>query len=395
MLLKKAEIFEIGDVEVQLPTSKSIANRIAMLAAYRHLPIPAFGQNEAEDIRSMCEVLDAIRQGHRNIQIKEAGTVLRFVLPFMATLGGSWTVSLGNRLAERPLHSLIDFLRMCGVQCEYEEKNRLAIASEGLNLPSEFVFGDQQSSQFISAIIMCYAGTNIPATLVWSQAQLSQTYIELTLSVMCQMGFTFRRLAHGVELHSSHQIHLPEKIEKDWSAAAFFKAMELRKNKACTYPQLDIQSAQTDRSCIEILAAFVQGKNEFDEFKQAPDLVPALLPMMCSYKRCFSLHGIESLRVKESDRIQALAENLAAFGVEISSISDKTIVVDARQFSIPTETIAIRSFGDHRIAMGMATLVHLGASMTISDPEVVNKSFTLFWNELGKTGVQMLETNGG
>lgn len=390
---------------IQLPYSKSISNRAILLShVMQQLGMPKMVLHNLSEADDTLLLENLIGSTQEKIDVKNAGTCLRFLLAWFASNSLSEVFIDGSpRMRQRPISGLVEALSQLGAKIEYlEETNRLPLKVSGAMLNGGQVSIDAGlSSQFVSALLMVAPLMKHPLTLNLSGTIVSKPYITMTLQMM---------KAFGIELNWHHQLAQisvtnnwtkgPNEyfIERDWSSAAFFyQWILIDKHQEFFFPGLSLKSLQGDSRIAEILAQFGVKTEETNEgiyigstqkkaetakidFTDIPDLAPALLCGLAGGGISFEATGLESLRVKESDRVLALYENLNALGFLVTNPQWGTLAWNGSYKKISTQP-SIQTHQDHRLTMAFAILGKK-YPLLLSEEDSVIKSFPHFFDAI-------------
>lgn len=397
---------DMMEASVSLPLSKSVSNRaliISALAADSCVP-PVLA--ECSDTAVM---LHALQSDGDTIDAADAGTAMRFLTAYFACREGR-TVRLDGteRMRRRPIGPLVAALRECGADIEYAgEEGFPPLVVKGRTLRGGDLRIDATvSSQFVSALLMVapLMTDGLRLTLVGEAASLP--YIDLTLSMMVKAGAQAERSADVIEVvHGGYTSPEALAAEKDWSAAAFWYEIEALTCGFLTLEGLDIASMQPDRRVADIFSDLGVTTSEGEDspenvdlcgspetsprlvadFTPTPDLVPATAVTCAMNGIPFRLTGLQSLRIKECDRLEALATELRKVGVVTETEGDHTLVWDGRRHPV-FEMPVFETYGDHRMAMAFAPVSAYLPGIIVRDVEVVGKSYPGFWDDLRSAG---------
>jgi 3-phosphoshikimate 1-carboxyvinyltransferase len=359
--------------------------------------------SEANDTQLMKRLLPTTDEV---IDAEDAGTVMRFLTAYYALTGQRKILTGTPRMQQRPIRELVDALRTLGAIITYG-------AAEGYPPVQLGGFPAQQvdtlsirgdiSSQFISALMMVAPVLPRGLTLSLTGRIASRPYIEMTAALMRHFGVspTFS----GNTIHVPSGVYRPTTytVEPDWSAASYWFAVAALAEKAdLLLPRVTSQSLQGDRVIASIMTNLgVQARFEpgglrlsgggpkadrlIVDFSECPDLAQTVLPACAALKIPGEFTGMESLRIKETDRIQALQQELAKIGATLTELESRWILTPGA--SMP-ESIAISTYNDHRMAMGFAPLA-TRTRVTIDDRTVVRKSYPAFWEDAAAVGFRV------
>jgi 3-phosphoshikimate 1-carboxyvinyltransferase len=385
-----------------LPASKSISNRVLILNALSANRSILHNLSDANDTQLMLKLIQA---ENKIIDVEDAGTTMRFLTAYFSVTNQHKIITGTERMKERPIGILVDALRSLGANIEYKEKPGYppleTIQFSGQKTPALRIRGDV-SSQFISALMMVAPSLPHGLTLMLEGKVGSRPYIEMTASLMKLFGVKCDVLETQINI-PSQQYHPSEfTVESDWSGASYWFAFAaLAKDADILLPRLSMDSLQGDsviRKIMETIGvqSIMEGtlmklskiKNERTiswDFTHCPDLAQTVA-VVCAAKGIEgNFTGLQSLRIKETDRIAALQTELRKIGADF--------VEEGEQWKlIPTSRLPAKAYfntyKDHRMAMAFAPLATL-MDLEIENPQVVRKSYPKFWDDMKIMGVQM------
>ena len=393
------------EAQVTLPVSKSVVNReliIHALSSESDLS-PFRGDrggapfSEPDDIAAMRRGL-AAHDGD-TVDLHGAGTALRFLTAYWATREGCTVTLTGNdRLCQRPIAPLVDALRQLGADIEYAEREGFApLRITGHNLHGgHLVLGGGVSSQFVSALLMI-APTIGGLELELTGDIVSRPYIDMTME---RHGVTAQWRDNIVVVPDDAYVSAPLEPEGDWSAAAFWLALQaLLPQARITLHGLRPDSVQGDRRILTILEQMGMQAHwhddgsltadmgmadccccsTFADLTGTPDLAPVLVAMLCLMGRPFRITGLRTLRHKESDRLEALRQELRKVGYVITIEGDDAV---SWHFATcqPQEHPVIDPHDDHRIAMALALATVRHPGLVIANARCIDKSYPGLWD---------------
>ena len=386
---------------IDLESSKSISNRLLIINQLCKKKFEIQNLSNAKDTKILNELLDSFKT-KKDINCEDAGTALRFVIAFLATKEGIWKVSGSKRMHERPIKPLIDCLIELGAEIKYLEMEGFPpieiqtkkLKSKKLSLPGDI------SSQFISALLMVAPTIENGLTLEITSKVLSKPYIALTLDLMSEFGIEYTWENNLIKVEQQNYLAKNIKVENDWSAASFwYSFLALTKSGEIKIPNLYANSLQGD-SVLSSIYLKLGIKTEFNkdsivlhktknivkelilDLSNHPDLALPIIVTCCGLGIKAQLMGLESLKIKESKRLECIKKELEKFNV-ISSVSDSSIKIKENQ-NIVQPTSIIECHNDHRIAMSIAPLCMKVDSIKFDDKEVVNKSYPKFWEDFDR-----------
>ena len=343
-------------------------------------------------------------QDGNSIDVDGAGTALRFFAAYWATQEGRTITITGNpRLCERPIAPLVDALRQLGADIDYlDQSGHAPLRITGRRLQSgHLTMRGDVSSQFISALLMI-APVIGGLELELAGDIVSRPYIDMTMALMERHGVRVGENDGVFTVPADRYLPAPPCGEGDWSAAAFWLALQaLLPEARITLKGLRPDSVQGDRRILTIMEQMGMVPHwhddgsltmdmsradccccsTFADLSGTPDLAPVLVVMLCLLGRPFRITGLRTLRHKESDRLEALRTELRKLGYLLTIEGD-----DAVSWHFATcpaeEHPVINPHGDHRIAMAMALAAVRHPGLAIDNPQVVTKSYPNFWQQL-------------
>ncbi len=410
---------------IKLPASKSISNRALILHALS-------GGHSLPQNLSDCDdtevIVRALRDWPDVIDIKAAGTAMRFLTAYLSvTPGSSHTLTGTERMKHRPIKVLVDALSYLGAEIKYlgeEGFPPLRVTGHALEGGTIEIPGDV-SSQYISALLMIAPKLQEGLTLRLKGEIVSRPYIDMTLSMMKEFGAKARwRGQSTIAVEPQPYRPTPYMVEADWSAASYWFELLLLCDERHNVFQLKglfskslqgdsavqemFKKLSVDSFCMPAMAdddepramlirrGRLPKRFEWD-FTKTPDLAQTLV-VTCAMKGiAFRFTGLQSLRIKETDRIAALQTELAKLGVRVEVESDSVMQWAGPEaqpdgeipYLQPLPGTAIDTYEDHRMAMAFAPAALVLGSIDINNPEVVTKSYPTFWEELEKAGVKI------
>lgn len=393
---------------IALPTSKSISNRALLIAALCDSEPQVLRPALCDDTAAMIE---ALSQGSGDINVGAAGTAMRFLTAYFATRDGiTATLDGVERMRQRPIGPLVDALRELGANIEYlgnEGYPPLHITGTTMH-GGDVVMNGSMSSQFASAVMMILP-TLGGGSITLTGDIVSMPYIHMTAAVMRDMGgqvdITGNRITVGKGYAGNDFF-----VEGDWSAAAPWYALAaLLPQSNITLEGLTANSIQGDARLVDlgrqlgIDSLFDASGVRLDtshfigcccsayaDMSATPDLVPSWAVLLCLLERSFRMTGVRTLRHKESDRVEALREELSKLGYVLKIESEDAISWYGEKTLVLQEPPVINTHGDHRIAMAFAPAAVRFPGLIIQDAEVVSKSYSSYWRHLEQSGFNIV-----
>ena len=397
---------------IQLPASKSISNRALILHALSGGNTCPENLSDCDDTQVMIHALDNMPDV---IDIHAAGTAMRFLTAYLSVTAGTHLITGTERMQQRPIRILVDALRTLGAHIEYAGNEGFPpLRINGTQLTgSEIELAGDVSSQYISALLMI--GAVLPAGLKLQLKGniISRPYINLTLQLMhdfgAQAGWTSDS-SITVEPGGYHDT--PFRVESDWSAASYWYQMTAL---AAGSPEVELlglfaHSAQGDSRGAELFARLgvqteyipqgvklrKQGQSvaRLDaDMVDIPDLAQTFVVTCCLMDVPFRFTGVQSLKIKETDRICALITELRKLGYVVHAGQDSILWWDGGRCPAD-EQPGIDTYEDHRMAMAFAPVCLVRPAIRINEPQVVSKSYPSYWNDLQAAGFRLTEYPG-
>lgn len=383
-----------------LPSSKSISNRVLIIDALAGGVSKLQNLSDANDTRLMLKL---IRSKEHVIDIEDAGTTMRFLTAYFALTGQHKTLTGTPRMQERPIGILVDALRSLGAKISYQKKEGyppLQTEGFGSQMVSEIAIRGDVSSQFISALMMI-APTLPQGLKIRLEGKIgSKPYIEMTAQLMRDFGAVCHFSDNIIQIEPRPYAPTELSVESDWSAASYWFGFTALANEAnITLPFLFEDSLQGDQAIQKIMQSLgvVTTKMEHDmlnlkkstfekeirwDFTHCPDLAQTVAVVCAAKGITGHFTGLESLRIKETDRIAALQTELKKIGAELIELEHQWTLKPS--VSLPSSA-TFETYHDHRMAMAFAPLATL-MNVIIKSPGVVKKSYPQFWKDLDEIG---------
>lgn len=388
---------------VQLPASKSICNRALILNALSYSPYEIQNLSDCDDTDVMVKALNS---NDSHFDVKAAGTAMRFLTAFLSKVVGEWTITGTERMKNRPIRILVDALNAVGAKIEYLEKEGfppLRIMGSALQ-GGEISLDGGVSSQYISALLMIAPLMEKGLTLHLQGKVISKPYIHLTLQLMKQYGVESEWVGSTIKVAPQSYRPLPYTVESDWSAASYwYEMMALSQQAEIELKGLFKESLQGDAAGAKLFAQLgvatdykaggvVLRKNGnvcqklIYDFVNEPDLAQTFVTTCAFMDIPFRFTGLQSLKIKETDRIEALKCELRKLGYVLTDTNGSILEWNGERCE-PEPHPVITTYEDHRMAMAFApaSLVRK-EGIGIAHPEVVSKSYPHFWENLESAG---------
>ncbi len=391
-----------------LPSSKSLSNRGLIINALIGGKGNLENLSEARDTRLMEELLHTPGEV---IDVKDAGTVMRFLTAYFAMTGQKKVITGTQRMQERPIANLVDALRTIGAQVGY-------LGKEGFPPLSLQGFAGQQanrvsirgdiSSQFISALMMLAPKLPNGLTIQLEGKVASRPYLTMTAELMRVFGVHAEVGKALIKVPAGNYKPTSYRVEADWSAASYWFAFAALAEKTdLLLPEVGSGSLQGDRVIVDIMKKLgvssvftpeglkLTGRGQCVShlevnFSDCPDLAQTVLPVCAALGVTGEFKGMESLRIKETDRIAALRTELAKIGASLKEDSGIWKLAPGKPGDIPAN-LSINTYHDHRMAMGFASWT-IQTDVEIENPDVVQKSYPGFWEDMKGLGFSIEAT---
>ena len=387
---------------IKLPSSKSISNRALILDALSYSPYDIHNLSDCDDTKVMIQALDS---NDTHFDVGAAGTSMRFLTAFLAKTVGEWTLTGSERMKQRPIRLLVDALNSLGANIEYTENEGyppLKITGSAM-MGGEITLNGGVSSQYISALMMIAPYMVNGLTINLEGNVISVPYIEMTRNMMQEYGIETEFDGQTIRIESQHYTPIEFSVESDWSAASYWYEILAIAGKgellleglhrdsyqgdskvAELFLQLGVSSVYTDDGVI-LRPGHVQTQHFSYDFINEPDLAQTFAVCCCIKGIPFEFSGLQSLKIKETNRVEALISELAKLGYVITEPAEGQLKWSGEKCT-PHENPVIKTYDDHRMAMAFAPAALL-IPIEIEHPEVVSKSYPNFWHDLQQAGL--------
>jgi 3-phosphoshikimate 1-carboxyvinyltransferase len=406
--------------DVRAPSSKSYTIRALMCAALAegesHLSNPLWAGDTQAAVRVLRQIgvkidLDKNRWKVRGGQFRQpaedlfcgdSAATLRFMTALCSLVPGKSCLTTGASLAKRPIKTLVDALRKWGIDISCQNfAPPLSVSGSGFKGGLTELPGDI-SSQFVSALLMLAPRADTAATIWLTTPLESRAYVEMTLQCLNKFGIQVRYSDELMEYEIAPQNYQAAhyNVEGDWSSSSYLLALGAvaGKLKTLNLNPLSLQGDKTIVTFLRTMEASVEvamdsvtvSKNRLRAIKvdlnECIDLLPTMAVLAALAEGRSEFTGIQRARLKESNRVQALAEELTKCGIQVIEEPDKLIIQGGRP-----QPAVIDSHNDHRIAMAMSLLGVAAGGITICNAECVNKTYPEYWDRLRQLGVKIDE----
>jgi 3-phosphoshikimate 1-carboxyvinyltransferase len=394
--------------EIHLPGSKSISNRVLIIKALSGLDFSIQNLSDSDDTKHLKEALEKYTSTNL-IDVGHAGTDMRFLTAFLSLKDGDYELTGSERLQQRPIKDLVDTLRIIGADIQYKKNEGFPpLQIKGKQSQGGKVeISGKVSSQFISALLLVAPYLKNGLELTIKDELVSKPYVHMTIELMKEFGASVTWNNHKIMVSPSpYTYHKREFIvESDWSAASYYYSLVSLSNTGTqlTIKSLFKNSLQADSASEIIYRNFGIETNFSDneitiskiseditselklDFIQCPDIAQTIVCTCIGLEVPFKFIGLQTLKVKETDRIVALQNEVKKFGYIIET-NDHSIE-SRNEKTVANNHLSILTYNDHRMAMSFAPLCLLHENIIIENAEVVSKSYPLFWEHLKSIGI--------
>lgn len=397
---------------IEIPGSKSYTNRALVMAALTKGPVTLYNPLYSEDTEAMIGCLktlglkietlpnqvivyddiSVVQNKSYELFAKDSGTTIRFMLALLCLTPGVKVIKGNARLNERPIKDLVDTLHQLGARIEYLEidgQAPLKIYPSSVREDGEVTIDASMSSQFLSALLMIAPHLN-GLKIHMGNEIISKPYVDMTIEAMHEWGIDILPMKNGCYIpkgqHYQKKIYV---IEGDYSSAGYFLAMAALTQSTITLKNLNPHSMQADRKFLNILEMMgnevklsnhgitIVGKQILPlsvDMEECPDQVQTMAVLAAFAQGVTKITGVRSLRLKETERVQALKNELAKMGIKTEDTHDTLTIYGGNPHAAIIDT-----YGDHRMAMAFAVAGKKLPGIKIRNPEVVSKTFPTYW----------------
>ena len=396
---------------IKLPASKSISNRALILHALS-------GGHSLPQNLSDCDdtevIVRALRDWPDVIDIKAAGTAMRFMTAYLSVMRGTHVLTGTARMKQRPIGILVDALRKLGADITYEGNEGyppLRITGQDIE-GGELEIEGNVSSQYISALLMIGPVLKKGLALKLTGDIISRPYIDLTLWMMREYGADAEWTSNDtITVKHKPYVNRDYVIENDWSGASYWYemlALNGDREAEVVLNGLKDGSKQGD-SVIKYIFSLLGVKTVFQsktsgkpqnvtlkcngrrvpkleyDFVNSPDLAQTVIVTCAALDIPFYFKGLATLKIKETDRIEAMKREMRKLGYVLHDVNDSELYWDGERCE-PSMEEGIDTYNDHRMALSFAPFAMKSGSLIINNPQVVTKSYPSFWQSLVDAG---------
>jgi 3-phosphoshikimate 1-carboxyvinyltransferase len=393
---------------IQLVSSKSESNRALIIQAICDETITIKNLSTSDDTNTLKSLLGSYKNNNV-LDAHHAGTTYRFLVAFLSCQIGEWTLTGSERMKERPIKILVETLRENGAKIDYLEKDGyppLLIKGSNLDLSNIQIDGSI-SSQYISALLLLGPSMVKATKISFIDRIISKPYINMTLAIMEYFGAKTKWENGSILIEKTPYKTNSLSIESDWSAASYwYQIVSLNNDSSVVIEGLKKQSFQGDSEVANVFKQLgvdtIYKENSISISKEnstpsrkielnlnnTPDLAQTIICTCAGLGIEATISGLETLVIKETNRLEALKNELQKFSVDLEIIENHTLYLKGGQ-TITNPTSSIETYNDHRMAMAFAPLSLVVGSFKINNPEVVSKSYPNYWEDLRSVGFKI------
>lgn len=398
---------------VKLPASKSISNRLLILQYAYGKDLHLTNLSESDDTILLSTLLDLLRQyqlrgdsGLLRLDARNAGTVMRFLVPLLSVTRGHFMLTGDERMKSRPIGALVEAMRNTGAEIDYLENigyPPLLIRGRAI-FASRILIDASISSQFVTALLLMAPTLESGLTIEFEGVKASWPYINMTTGILEQLGIQVITQEDAIRVFNKNHLKVSFDIEADWSSSAFWYCILSLADKGEIFmPGLKKSGLQGDQQVIGFFKQLGvvtyeenngirikrEGKAVTDmhaDFIGHPDISLPVIMACAAMGINGTFTGLERLRIKESDRLAALSEGLGKAGILFKEESPGTWRLSGHLVD-PCELV-LDDRNDHRLAMTFSALAMKGFRIKLEHPEAVAKSYPGFWKQMQAMGFE-------
>lgn len=403
--LKQSDIKQQSSI--QITGSKSESNRLLLLQAlYPEIKIE--NVSNSDDSQLMTKALASTEE---EIDIHHAGTAMRFLTAYFATQKDRETILTGSkRMKERPIKILVDALNQLGANISYQEKEGyppLLIHGKVLN-KNKVTLKANVSSQYISAILLIASKLENGIVLTLNGKITSVPYINMTLDLLKRIGVASTFIDNTITISPKREAikNTLLTVESDWSSASYYYSIvalskigttielssytknSLQGDSALTelYKSFGVKTTYKEQSIVIEKIKTISQETSIDfDLANAPDIAQTIAVTAFALGLKSNLTGLHTLKIKETDRLEALKTEIEKLGGQIKITNESLHLSASKKIK---KHMVIASYNDHRMAMAFAPLA-LKVPVEIEDYTVVSKSYPTFWKDLNSLGIEI------
>ncbi len=410
MIYKVSASNKIINGIINLPSSKSISNRALIINALNYSPYPLRNLSDSDDTVVLSAALNS---NSVKFDIGHAGTAMRFLTAFLSKIVGEWEITGSERMQQRPISILVDALNSLGAQIHYLKNDGYPpLKIMGSHLTGKRIELDGSvSSQYISALLLIAPTIEKGLILKLNGNITSRSYINLTLELMAKFGIQYRWEGNEITVPEQNYFARDFTIEADWSGASYWyeilsmcisgeillenlqlESLQGDANIAGWFEQFGISSTQKENGVLLSKIKVPIPEKLTTDFIENPDVAQTMACLCVAKEVPFHFSGLKTLKIKETDRILALQNELAKFGAKLTEPAPGELAWDGIIHStLKKESTIIETYHDHRMALAFAPMAMVGFTIQINNPLVVTKSYPGFWDDLKNVGFTISE----
>jgi len=406
------------NTEIQLTGSKSECNRALIISALSKKLVKVENLSNAADtvtlngiLNNLEEELEVEIEESKTVDVGPAGTAMRFLSAYLSAKNGNFLLTGTERMKQRPIGILAEALKTIGADISYAESEGfppLNIVGPLDQKTAQVKIKGDISSQYISALLMI--APILPQGLMLEiEGELtSKPYVDMTLDMLAEVGI--EHTWHGNSIAIKPQVFKPGTlvVEPDWSAASYWYSIAALADEAeIALPALKEKSLQGDSQIKNIMKIFGISTSKTDkgiaisnlgvtldtkeilDLKTCPDLAQTIVVIAAALGKNMAFTGLETLKIKETDRIAALQNELAKIGVTFTE-NNLVYTLNTDNLHFP-DKVTFATYEDHRMAMAFAPLALLINEVEIEEMQVVEKSYPYYWEDLKQAGFEVRE----
>lgn len=404
------------NTEIQLTGSKSECNRALIISALSKKLVTVENLSNAADTVTLNGILSHLEedlaveiQESKTVDVGPAGTAMRFLSAYLSAKNGNFLLTGSERMKQRPIGILAEALKTIGADISYAESEGfppLNITGPLHQKTAEVKIKGDISSQYISALLMIAPILPQGLTLEIEGELTSKPYVDMTLDMLAEVGIEHSWSGSSISIKPQVFKQATLLVEPDWSAASYWYSIAALADEAeISLPALKEKSLQGDSQIQKIMKIFGIATRKTEngilisnlgvslasmqilDLKTCPDLAQTIVVIAAALGKNMSFTGLETLKIKETNRITALQNELAKIGVTFTE-DNLVYTLNTDELHFP-EKITIATYEDHRMAMAFAPLALLINEVEIEEMQVVEKSYPYFWEDLKKAGFEV------
>lgn len=391
---------------ISLPASKSISNRVLIINALSYSPLSINNLAKCDDTEQLQA---ALYSNDATFYTGDGGTTIRFLTAFLSKIVGEWVIDCSSSMKKRPIKILVDALHELGAKISYlEEKGYPPLKIEGSHLNgTKLTLSGNISSQYISAILLIAPTLPKGLEIKITGSIVSRSYIEMTLHIMGKFGINYEWKKNTIKVSPQDYKVCPYTVESDWTAASYwyaFLALSQKKGfltltglhkDSCQgdskqtrlWEKLGVNTKFTEKGAILEKTETTLPSLLTHDFRDFPDLAQTFVVVCTMLNITFHFTGLETLEIKETNRIVALTKELKKLGFILETSAKGELKWKGKKLE-SEKNITIDTYNDHRMAMAFAPISML-MPIEISDYDVVKKSYPEFWEHLQQVGISI------